>query len=161
MAPAKPEKVVYARPVHFEDVDAAGIVFFARFLNYCHEAMERFFDGAPVGGPGGHGGYVELIMKRKIGFPTVHIACDFRSPLRYGDVANIEVQVTNVGTSSCAFRYVITRASDGNAVASIDHVVVATDLKTVVKVDLPADARTLLESHLVREPTAATAAGGP
>ena len=36
------------RPIKFEDVDAASIVFFARFLNYAHEAMERFF--APLEG---------------------------------------------------------------------------------------------------------------
>ncbi len=35
--------IVLEREVRFEDVDPAQIVFFARFLSYAHEAMERFF----------------------------------------------------------------------------------------------------------------------
>lgn len=132
--------VVYERPVRFEDVDAAGLVFFARFLGYCHEAMEHFFAGVP-------GGYVGLITKRKIGFPAVHVVCDFRAPLRYGDTMRIAVTVPKVGTSSCTFRYAVTRAADGVDVATIEHVVVATDLATVTKIPLPDDARKLLEAH--------------
>ncbi|NVL83963.1 acyl-CoA thioesterase, partial [Escherichia coli] len=75
------------RPVHFEDVDAAGIVFFARFFAYCHDAMERFFDGVD-------GGYVALITERKIGFPAVHASSDFKAPITYGDVARIAGTVT-------------------------------------------------------------------
>ena len=41
--------IVHERAVRFEEVDAAGIVFFGRFMEYCHEAMERFFDGVPDG----------------------------------------------------------------------------------------------------------------
>ena len=37
------------RAVRFEEVDAARIVFFARYLGYGHEAMEAFF-GALEGG---------------------------------------------------------------------------------------------------------------
>jgi 4-hydroxybenzoyl-CoA thioesterase len=131
--------LTHERAVRFEDVDAAGIVFFARFLNYCHEAMERFFDGIPDG-------YVGLIRTRKVGFPAVHVEADFRAPLRYGDVANIAVTVPRVGTTSCTFRYVFRRA-DGADVAAIEHVVVSTDLTTMTKMPLPPDCRALLEAH--------------
>jgi 4-hydroxybenzoyl-CoA thioesterase len=129
---------VYERPVSFEDVDAAGIVFFARYFGYCHEAMERFFDAIP-------GGYVDLITKRKIGFPTVHLETDFTAPLRYGDVARITVAVVKVGTSSCTFRYDLKRVSDGASVAGVTQVVVSTSLETMTKVPLPADCRAALE----------------
>jgi 4-hydroxybenzoyl-CoA thioesterase len=129
------------RPVRFEDIDAAGILFFARFLNYCHDAMERLFDGLP-------GGYVDLITRRRIGFPAVHVDAEFHAPLRFGDVAHIETSVTKVGTSSCTFRYVLTRGRDGLHVATIRHVTVSTDLDAVKKVPLPPDVRALLESHL-------------
>ena len=52
--------VVFEHAVRFEEVDAAGIVFFARFFNWCHEAMERFFDAIT-------GGYVDLITRRRVG----------------------------------------------------------------------------------------------
>jgi 4-hydroxybenzoyl-CoA thioesterase len=132
--------VVYERPVRFEDVDAAGIVFFARFLNYCHEAMEHFWGGVP-------GQYVGLITKRRIGFPAVHLEADFRAPLRYGDVARIEVTVPRIGTTSCTFRYRFTRVADAAVVATIDHVTVATALDSMQKLALPLDCRALLEAH--------------
>jgi 4-hydroxybenzoyl-CoA thioesterase len=145
--------VVHLRPVRFQDVDAAGIVFFARFFEYAHEAMERFFDvlpGQPVAAQ--HDtttrAYVELITKRRIGFPTVHIAADFRGPLRYGDVARIETTVTKIGTTSWTFHYAMTREADGAEVATIEHVVVATTLDTVKKVPLPPDVRALLEARI-------------
>jgi 4-hydroxybenzoyl-CoA thioesterase len=134
--------VLYERAVRFEEVDAAGIAFFARFFNWCHEAMERFFDGVP-------GGYVSLITKRKIGFPAVHLTADWRAPLRYGDVVRIETTVMKVGTTSATFRYSLTRTSDGEHVATIDHVTVATNLDTMKKQPLPDDCRSLLEAHRV------------
>ena len=39
----------YERPIRFEEVDAAGIVFFGRFSSYCHDAMERLFDAVSGG----------------------------------------------------------------------------------------------------------------
>lgn len=127
----------YDRAVSFEDVDAAGIVFFARYFSYCHEAMERFFGGVP-------GGYLGLITKRRIGFPTVHLETDFAAPLRYGDVARISLFVMKVGTTSCAFRYEIVRAADDLMVATITQVVVSSNLDTMTKVPLPPDCRALL-----------------
>ena len=132
--------VVYERPVRFEEVDAAGIAFFARFFNWCHEAMERFFDGVP-------GGYVDLITRRRIGFPAIHLTADWKTPLRYGDVARIETSVLKVGTTSATLRYTLTRTSDGAHVATIEHVTVATNLDTMTKRPLPDDCRALLELH--------------
>ncbi|MBX3262621.1 MAG: acyl-CoA thioesterase [Labilithrix sp.] len=133
--------VIYRRAVRFEEVDAAGIAFFARFFNWCHEAMERFYDDVPDG-------YVGLITRRRVGFPAVHLTADWRSPLRYGDVANIETSVTRIGTTSATLRYVLTREADGVHVATIEHVTVATDLDTMTKRPLPDDCRALLERHL-------------
>lgn len=138
---------VFDRAVRFEDVDAAGIVFFARFFHYCHDAMERFFDEIP-------GGYVDLITKRRVGFPAVHVEADWTSPLRYGDVARIEVSVPKIGTTSCTFRYRFTRASDGAPVALIEHVTVTSSMDTLVKVPIPDDCRALLEAHPPASPSA-------
>ena len=134
--------ITYDRHVHFEDVDAAGIVFFARFFGYCHDAMERFFDDVP-------GGYVALITQRKIGFPAVHASSDFKAPIGYGDVARIEGTVTKLGTTAAHFRFVMTRVRDGEHVATMNHVHVCTDIRTMTKLPFPADVRASLEKHVV------------
>ncbi|MCA9588778.1 MAG: acyl-CoA thioesterase [Myxococcales bacterium] len=130
------------RAVRFDEIDAAGLVFFPRFLAYCHEAMEDFFGGVD-------GGYVGLIRDKRVGFPAVHLTTDFRAPLRYGDVAAITLVVTKVGTTSCTFRYEISRAWDGFVVAVAEHVCVCTDLDAMAKLPLPDDVRALLTRHLV------------
>jgi 4-hydroxybenzoyl-CoA thioesterase len=132
----------YERPVRFEEVDAAGIVFFGRFSNYCHDAMERFFDAIP-------GGYSGLIMERKIGFPAVHVTSDFRAPIRYGDIARITGTVTKLGTTACHFSFAVTRAKDGVDVATMSHVHVCTDITTMRKLPFPADVRAALAAHLL------------
>jgi 4-hydroxybenzoyl-CoA thioesterase len=126
---------VYERAVRFEEVDAAGIVFFPRFLNYCHEAMEAML--APL-----DGGYARLVMQRRIGMPAVHVECDFSSPLRFGDVVKVEVTVDRIGTSSVALRYKI----GSNAV--VTHTVVLTDLDAMKSIPVPDDVRVILERHL-------------
>lgn len=133
----------YTRPIRFEDVDAAQIVFFARFLNYCHEAMEALFGALD-------GGYVGLIRDRRVGLPAVHVECDFTAPLRYGDVARIDVSVERIGRSSCALRYLFTRASDGVKVANILHVCAVSDLRTITSIAMPDDMRAVLEAHAER-----------
>lgn len=130
----------FTRAVRFEDVDVARIVFFARFFNYCHEAMEAFFGALPHG-------YPDLILKRSVGFPVVHLESDFSSPLRYGDVFDVDVSVKRVGTKSCTFCYDFTNA--GTPVARVTQVVVATDIVSLTSVNLPDDVRGLLLQHLV------------
>lgn len=137
--------IVHDRVVRFEEIDAAGIVFYARFSNYCHDAMERFFDDLP-------GGYPELIMRRKVGFPAVHVTSDFAAPLRYGDVARIEGTVTQLGTTATHFHFKVLRASDSTLVATMKHVHVCSDLTTMTKLPFPPDVRAALERHLAVAP---------
>ncbi len=132
----------YDRPVRFEDVDAANIVFFGRFFGYCHEAMETLFEREL------EGGYVNLITKRHIGFPAVHVECDFKHPLRYGDIARIATSVERIGNKSCTFGYAITRASGGEHIASIRHVCAVSDLAALKAIPIPDDVRATLERHL-------------
>ena len=65
-------------PVRFADVDAAGIVYYPRLLDYCHLTFEDFFEGA------GERSYSSWIREARIGFPTVHLEVDFRRPVEYG-----------------------------------------------------------------------------
>ena len=134
--------LIYERAVHFEEVDAAQILFFARFLGYCHEAMEALF--APL-----EGGYAHLVTKRKIGLPAVHVEIDFRSPLRYGESVRIGVEVTKIGTKSCTLHYVGNRLSDGGCIAEVTHTCVLSDLVALRGIPIPADVRAILEAHLV------------
>ncbi len=130
----------YERHVRFEEVDAARIVFFARFLHYAHEAMEALLGGL-------EGGYVRLVNDRRIGMPAVHVSCDFMAPLRFGDVALIEVRVPRIGNKSVTYRYEFIRKGDGVHAATVEHICAVTDLEAMRAVPIPDDVRRLLEHH--------------
>ena len=132
----------YERPVRFPDVDAARMVFFGRFCDYCHEALEALF--AQI-----DGGYPELTMVRDVGIPTVHIEFDFKAPLRYGDVAVIDVDVVRIGEHSITFRHTVARKADGVVSALARHVVVTARISQIETLPVPADMRALLEQHVV------------
>ncbi len=131
---------IYERPVRFEEVDAAQIVFFPRILGYGHEALARLMDQLP-------GGYSELINKRRIGLPTVHLEVDFTAPLRFGDVARIELRVTRIGRRSCALQTNLTRMYDGVKVAAIASIHAVTDLSELRAIEMPDDLRLHLDLH--------------
>lgn len=132
--------VPYERPVRFEEVDAAGIVFFGRFSSWVHEAMEHFF--APL-----DGGYAHLIVGRKIGLPAVKLTFEFSRPARYGETVVVEVRTKRLGNRSADVGYTIRDKSSGEVVATCDHTIVATDLATMKSADMPGDVRAVLLAH--------------
>ena len=135
--------VVLERAVKFEEVDAAGLVFFGRYASYAHEAIERLF--APL-----EGGYAGLIRERKIGVPVVRLEADYVRPLRFGDVVRIEAAVERLGERSGVFGFRLRRHGDGDDApcATVRLTFVVTDLEAMVSCDMPHDMRTLLLEHL-------------
>jgi 4-hydroxybenzoyl-CoA thioesterase len=116
--------------VNFGDTDPAGLVYFPNIFHYCHMAMERFFEeicGAS---------YHVLIDQHRVGFPTVKISSEFKSPLRYGDSIDIQLNVSSVGNKSLSLSYRITNTS-GAVCAEVSQVVVAMDLTRHQSIPIP------------------------
>lgn len=97
----------YATPVRFADVDHAGIVYYPRFFHFFHLAFEELWR-ARIGARA----YSQLIDRDGVGFPAVHAECDFKGPLAFGDIAEIELGVARLGARSITFRYRVYRAAD-------------------------------------------------
>ncbi len=131
---------VHLLRVRFEEVDAAGIAYFARFFGWCHDAMAAMLDLLE---PGGYRG----LLERRLGLPTVHVEADFASPLRFGDEVRILVAVERIGESSVALRFRLERTDERIHVATVRHVVVLTDLDTLHHVPITDDLRALLAAH--------------
>lgn len=100
---------VHRVEVRFGDCDPAGIVYFPRFYDYFHQAMETWF-AEGLGLP-----YVDVIRGRKIGFPAVHSEADFHAPSTFGDALAVEVRVPRVGRSSIELAYRVRAADDADA----------------------------------------------
>ena len=74
------------RRVEFSETDAAGIVHFSNFFRYMESAEHAFFRSL---------GY-SVMMKHlnpPLGFPRVHVECDYRAPLRFEDLVEVHLLV--------------------------------------------------------------------
>jgi len=83
--------------VRFGECDPAGVVYFPRFFDWFHQAMESWFDG-PLGWP-----YFEVLQQ--MGFPSVRSEADFRRPCFMGEDLQIELSVGTIGRSSFQLNY--------------------------------------------------------
>jgi 4-hydroxybenzoyl-CoA thioesterase len=128
--------------IRFDDVDGAGIVYYPRFLHLCHAAFEDFFDSAAPFS------YPELISKRRLGFPTVHIDATFSAPLTYGDTAIVGLSVKETGRSSVKTAYDIKRKRDGVLSFSATITTVLISLDTQKAVPLTDELRAVFQSYL-------------
>ena len=129
-------------PVRFADVDHAGIVYYPRFYHYFHVAFEEFFRQRI-----GPAAYLEILDRRRIGFPAVRSECDYRAPLRFGDLVAVEMWIDRLGERSIRFSYRAIRegptAPAGEVCAEGRVVCVVTDLAQFRAVELPSDLRQL------------------
>jgi len=125
-------------PVRFSDVDHAGIVYYPVYLHYFHVGLEEFLRSRL-----GATGYKKLLDDDRLGFPTVRVECDFRSPLRFGDEAVVSLELARMGGKSMTFRYSARRLHDDKVAAEATIVVVITDLAKFVSVEPPESLRQL------------------
>jgi 4-hydroxybenzoyl-CoA thioesterase len=131
----------YVHRVRFDEVDAAGIAYFARFFSWCHDAMASMLGQL-------EGGYRGLLAERRLGLPAVHVEADFASPLRFDDEVHITTVVERLGASSAAFLFRLDRTADGARVATIRHIHVLTDLASLRAVPLTDELRAVLGRHM-------------
>ena len=131
--------------VRFQDVDAAGIVFFARILDYCHDAYVAFL--AAAGCP-----LDASLRESRWMAPLVHAEADFIRPLRFGDRVRVHLVAARVRESSYTVGYRLERAGDpaggaadarapgplaGEAVAVGQTVHVVVDPRSFARTPLP------------------------
>ena len=100
--------------VRFADVDNAGIFYYPRFFHAFHVAFEKWWQRA-VGRP-----YHLILNEDRVGFPAVHIECDFKRPVTFGDPMEIRVGVKRIGHRSVVFRYEVAHRETGEVHCAAD-----------------------------------------
>jgi 4-hydroxybenzoyl-CoA thioesterase len=131
------------QPVRHPDVDRAGIVYFPRFYDFFHRALEDFFTtevGVPVW---------DLADKLKVAMPVVHIETDFVRPLQHGDVLAIELSTLKLGTHSVSLRYEVFRPDAQEPAARSTIVLCFIGVPGWKKTEIPAQVRAAFEKHRV------------
>jgi len=129
----------HLRRVEFLDTDAAGIVHFSVFFNYMEEAEHSFLRNLGLD--------VFLIDgKTAISFPRVAARCDYRTPIRFGEVVAVEVALDKIGRSSVTYRFLFRRdetlIAEGQVTAACCQL---TEAGVPRAVSIPDDVRAILE----------------
>ena len=126
--------------VPFQDVDAAGKVFFAHLFRYAHEAYERFMEhiGQPLAG---------WIDGAEHLLPISHAQCDYHLPLQLNQTISIELALARLGNSAFTLRYRFL-GKDGQCHATAETVHVLVAAREHASTPIPRHLRLALESYL-------------
>ncbi|MEQ8304691.1 MAG: acyl-CoA thioesterase [Cyclobacteriaceae bacterium] len=95
--------------VRFNETDPLGIVWHGHYVRYFEDGREGFGKRYGLG-------YLDC-YKHEIAIPVVSLQCDYRKPLRYGDVVSVETSFLPKNAAKIEFGYRILR-EDGELIAS-------------------------------------------
>jgi 4-hydroxybenzoyl-CoA thioesterase len=97
-------------PVRFADCDAAGIVFYPRYLEMFNGLVENWFrDELQFS-------FTEIVTNRGWGLPTVHLEVDFVAPSRFDETLSATLTVRGVGTTSMRLEILFRGQDNGDRV---------------------------------------------
>src|SRR5437764_5656757 len=88
------------RPVEFSDTDMAGIMHFSNFFRFMETAEHGFYRSLGF----------SVVMREtdpRLGWPRVHAECDYKKPLRFEDLVEIHLLVSEKRSKALnlAFRF--------------------------------------------------------
>lgn len=92
----------YARRIGMRDVDAGGVLFFARYLSLVHEATEEMLARHGI-----H--FIGQVEEHGVAFPVVHVQADYRRSLLVGETTTIQLSIAEVKrrTYTIAFKFLV------------------------------------------------------
>jgi 4-hydroxybenzoyl-CoA thioesterase len=131
--------------VRFAHVDAAGIVFYPRYLEMVNETVERWFEeGLGVG-------FHALHFVRRCGVPTRRITVDYLKPSRLGDKLTFTLRVAKIGRSSFDVDVDCTCGEEMRVKAAVTLVYASAE--PLASMPIPDDLRARMTAFTTAEPT--------
>ncbi|MEQ1751540.1 MAG: thioesterase family protein [Prosthecobacter sp.] len=115
-----PHRHTLTERVQFADTDMAGIVHFSNFFRYMERVEHDFFraldmsiwDNSPL-----------IPDEERVGWPRVHVSCDYRAPLRFEEQFTMELLVEEVRPKT--LRYLIRFWKQDGTLSAEGHLVAA------------------------------------
>jgi acyl-CoA thioesterase FadM len=134
------EDIAYAlrpmtRRILLDDCDAAGVVFGPHIAALAHQAYEEALAALGID-------FAALIRGGELALPYVHLECEFRAPMRHGDLVDWRVSCSRIGGSSFTMRIEAVVGATSCAVVNQTHVAIDPRLRS--KVTLPTELRAAL-----------------
>ena len=126
----------YNRKIHFQDTDAAGVVYFANVLSICHEAYEASLESLGID-------IKQFFTNPSTAFPIIHADVDFMRPMYCGDKVFVDLTPLRIRSEQFEIDYQIYVNDKLAAKAMTRHVGI--DATTRKKIALSAEIVKCLE----------------
>lgn len=109
--------------VYYEDTDAGGVVYHARYLGFFERGRTEFFRDRGLS--------VHQLHEEGRLFPVVRMEIDFRYPARLDDLVRVETEIAELGKTSFTLQQRLLRAQDAKLLAEglVTLVCVDTEMK--------------------------------
>lgn len=132
----------YRSRIRFVDTDASQRIHYTAMFRHFEAAEQDFFHsiGCPLTAP----------EFRDLGFPRVHVDCDFFAEIRFDDFIEVAPTVERVGTSSFTLQFAAT--IDGRPVSKGRVTIVCLDKHTQRSCAIPPRLAQALRDHLAKDP---------
>lgn len=118
------------------DIDAAGVLFFARTLYYAHDAYEAFLEH--------HKQPIAAILKSDFILPISHTEAHFKIPVLLNEKMTIEIHLSNIKKDEFSLNYYfINKTNKTCSTALTCHVCL--DSMTHTRKNLPGSIVSLLQ----------------
>lgn len=124
-------KFDYLRRIYLSDTDAAGVVYFAKGLEICHQAYEESLTQGGIS-------LKQMIEEGKTALPIVHAEIDFLRPLCCGDQIQISLVASLIDEREFAIAYQISPIDNLEQIlakAQTRHVCINPQIRQ--RIDLP------------------------
>ncbi|MEZ4369243.1 MAG: thioesterase family protein [Polyangiaceae bacterium] len=113
-----PDAFRVKRAVRFHDIDAAGIVYFARVLDYAHDTYCEYLESV------GHG-LPKVLSDGEWAAPIGHVEVDYFAPLLFGDELELVIAQAHLDGSRLTLAHLVTCKGKVRCVVQTTHVFVS------------------------------------
>lgn len=142
--PAMASRFTLKRTVEFAETDMAGIMHFANFFRWMEACETAFYRSLKLP-------LISFLPGQVVGWPRVAVSCQFRAPLRFGEVAQVTLLVKRIGTRSVTYVFRFTKDRKEIARGEITAVCVKSDAKgRMVAAPLPRSVRAKIKAAPAR-----------
>ena len=93
---------VHASQVAFGDTDCSGWIHFPKVFRHVEEAEHAYLQQQGI-----------VIIDRELGgWPRVHVSCDYKRPLRFGDQIEVHLGIERVGAASVQWLFEVLKEGE-------------------------------------------------
>ena len=139
LATRPPGAFALEREVRLQDVDAAGIVFFARLLEYSSDVFVSFCAAHDIN-------LAEVLRHKRWGAPVRHVEAHYLRPLVFGDRVEVALVGAYLEETQATLGYRVARLADGTVTTLVQVLHVFVDAVTFARRPVPDELRLALHA---------------